>query len=103
VVTTKNAVFWDAKHCGSCNNRRFGATYRLHDQFDKNRLARNNVSSNQQLSLYRVLRMLVNAKTVPSLPILVKLMMEAIRCPETSALTRTTRLNITSDGIQRSI
>jgi hypothetical protein len=31
-----NAVFWDVILCGSCKNRRFGGTYRLHHQDDKN-------------------------------------------------------------------
>jgi hypothetical protein len=36
----KNAVLWDVK------NRRFGGTYRLHHQDDKNQRARKNVTSN---------------------------------------------------------
>jgi hypothetical protein len=35
----KNAVVWDVALCGSCKNRRFGGTYRLHHQGDKNRRA----------------------------------------------------------------
>jgi hypothetical protein len=46
VVTMKNAVFLDVTPCGRCKNRRFGGTYRLHHQGDKNRRARNNVKSN---------------------------------------------------------
>jgi hypothetical protein len=30
-----NFVFWDVTPCGSCKNRRFGGTYRLHHQGDK--------------------------------------------------------------------
>jgi hypothetical protein len=37
VVTMKNGVFWDVTPCGSCKNRRFGGTYRLLHQGDKNR------------------------------------------------------------------
>jgi hypothetical protein len=48
-VTMKNVVFWDIMPCGSCKNGRFRGMYRLHYQDDKNRRARNNVSSNQQL------------------------------------------------------
>jgi hypothetical protein len=33
----KNGVFWDVTPCGSCRNRRFGGTYRLLHQGDKNR------------------------------------------------------------------
>jgi hypothetical protein len=28
----KNGVFWDVTPCGSCKNRRFGGTQRLHHQ-----------------------------------------------------------------------
>jgi hypothetical protein len=40
-VITKIIVFWDVTPCGSCKNRRFGRTYFLHHQGDKNRRARN--------------------------------------------------------------
>jgi hypothetical protein len=55
----KNAVVWDVTPCGSCENR-------------------SNLSS--------VLRLLVTANVVPSLPILLTLMMEAIRSSETSTI-----------------
>jgi hypothetical protein len=35
-VTMKNGVFWDVTPRGSCRNRRFGGTYRLLHQGDKN-------------------------------------------------------------------
>jgi hypothetical protein len=35
-VIMKNGVFWDVTPCGSCKNRRFGGTYRLLHQGDKN-------------------------------------------------------------------
>jgi hypothetical protein len=35
--TLKNGVFWDVTPCGSCKNRRFGGTYHLLHQGDKNR------------------------------------------------------------------
>jgi hypothetical protein len=66
----------------------FGGTYRLQHQGDKNR----------RLFLRRVLRLLVTANGVPSLPIRVTLMMEAIRSSETSFLTEATRSNISEDG-----
>jgi hypothetical protein len=49
----KNGVFWDATSCDFCNNRRFGGTYRLHHQGDKNRRARNNVTVNSNRSMLR--------------------------------------------------
>jgi hypothetical protein len=69
----RNAVIWDVTSCGSCKNRRFGGTCRLHHRGEKNQRARNNVSS--------VLRFLVTADVVSSSPILVTLMIEAIVPP----------------------
>jgi hypothetical protein len=46
-----------------------------------------------------VRRLLVTAKAALSSPILVTLMMKALRCSETSVLTRSTRRNIPDDGI----
>jgi hypothetical protein len=45
-VPLKNAVFGDIMPCGSCKNRCFGGTYRLHHHGDMNRRARNNVTIN---------------------------------------------------------
>jgi hypothetical protein len=42
----RNGVFWDVTPCGSCKNRRFGGTWRLHHQGDKNRWTRYNASCN---------------------------------------------------------
>jgi hypothetical protein len=59
----KNAVFWDITPCGSCKIRRFGGTYRLHCQGDKNILA----------FLRSLIWLLVTANDVLSLPIVVTL------------------------------
>jgi hypothetical protein len=45
-LTVKNAVFWGVTQCGSCKNRRFGGTYRLHHQGDRNWRVRKSVSCN---------------------------------------------------------
>jgi hypothetical protein len=55
VSKMKNAAFWDVMPYGSCKNRRFGGTYHLHHQGDKNRLTRNNVSFSCWLLLMFIL------------------------------------------------
>jgi hypothetical protein len=57
------------------------------------------VTSNRIVFLRSMLRLLVTANVVPSSPILVTLMMEAIRSSETSVLTRATRRKITEYDI----
>jgi hypothetical protein len=49
--------------------------------------------------LRSIIWLLVTANVVPSSPILVTLMMEAIRFSETSILTRATRTNILEDNV----
>jgi hypothetical protein len=49
-----------------------------------------------------VRRLLVTANVIPSSAILVTLMIEALRFPETSVHIRETRLNIPEDGIRHS-
>jgi hypothetical protein len=87
----KNGVFWDVTPCGSCNNLRFGGTYRLHYQDDKNRRERNLSSI---AFLRGVLQLLITANVFPSSPILPTPMTEVIRSSETSSLTRVIRRHI---------
>jgi hypothetical protein len=50
-------VSLDVTPCGSCNNRRFRGTYRLHLQSENNQRTINNVSSdNNYFTLRRILR-----------------------------------------------
>jgi hypothetical protein len=68
----KNDVFWDVTPCGSCINR--------------------------PAFLRNLLQFAVNAKVVPTTPILVTLMIEAKIFSETSAHSRATWCHITEDG-----
>jgi hypothetical protein len=83
----KNGVFWVVTPCGSCKNRRFGGTWRLLHQGDKI----DELGTSQAAT-----------SIVPSLPIPVTLMMEAILSSETPVLTRVTQRNILEYTIRHS-
>jgi hypothetical protein len=86
----KNAVFWDVTYCGSCKNRYFGGSYRLHPQGENNQ---------RNVILRSVVQLLATANVVPSSLFLSTLMLEAIRSSEASILTTARWRNISDGGI----
>jgi hypothetical protein len=86
----KNVFVWDVTPCGSSKNQRFGGTYRLHHQGEKNQRARNNIRSFPQL---------LDTTNVSCSLIILTLMMGAKNSSKTSVLTRARRRNIPEDAI----
>jgi hypothetical protein len=86
----KTVVFWDVMPSGSYKDQSFTGGYRLRHRDDKNWRARINVRS--------VIWLLVTAN-VPSRPILVSLMTEAIHSSETSILIKAKCHLISEDDI----
>jgi hypothetical protein len=98
-VNMKNGVSWDFTLCDSCKNRRFGELSSFIIRVTRiGELGTLAVTRNLCTFLPSLRRLLVTAN-LPSSPILVTLMTEALSSYEMSILTRVTRRNIPADAI----
>jgi hypothetical protein len=102
-VTMKNAFFWDVMPCGSCKyhvSEELSASIIRVTRIGEPGIAlvvtgnRRTLSNNTKCCV----RLLLVTINVPSSPILVTMMMEALSSSETSILAGVTRLNIPEDG-----
>jgi hypothetical protein len=89
-VIMKNVICWNVTPCGSCKNRLFGGTYRLHRE----------VTRIGELEATSALTSEANIDL--SSPILVVLITEKIVSSETSVLIRDTLPKNSEDGILHS-
>jgi hypothetical protein len=79
-VTMKNGVFWDVTPCGSCKNQRFGGSGASFIRITRiGELEKMLAATSNRRTLRRNTKwLLVAACVVPSSPILVTLMIEAL-------------------------